>query len=51
MISRKPLCFESLAAVACGLLLILPAVRSESKPRSATILSTASNNGETSPCG
>ncbi len=51
MISRKCFWLSPLAALVCGLLLTLPAVRSESAPRSASILSTASNNGETSPCG
>ena len=51
MSSRKLLWFGSLAAVAIGLFLILPAVRSERKPQSATILATTSNTGETSPCG
>jgi hypothetical protein len=35
--------------VAGGLLLALSTAESQAK--SATILSTASNNGETSPCG
>lgn len=51
MISRRYFWLNPLAALICGLLLTLPAVRGESAPRSALILSTASNNGETSPCG
>jgi hypothetical protein len=49
MIFRKLCWFGSLAVVAGGLLLALSAVESQAK--SATILSTASNSGETSPCG
>jgi hypothetical protein len=51
MLWRKLLWLGSLAAVVASLLLALPAARSESVARTATILATASNNGETSPCG
>ena len=51
MFWRKLLWIGSLATVVGALLLALPAARSESKARTATILATASNNGETSPCG
>ena len=51
MLWRKLLWLGSPSAVVGALLLALPAARSESKARTATVLSTASNNGETSPCG
>ncbi len=51
MLWRKLLWLGSLTVVVGALLLALPAARSESKARTATILATASNNGETSPCG
>ncbi len=51
MIWRKLLWFGSLAATVAALLLALPASESAGQVTSATILSTASTNGETSPCG
>ncbi len=51
MISRKYFWLGPPGVLICGLLLTLPAARSGGRPQSATILSTASNNGETSPCG
>jgi hypothetical protein len=51
MIWRKHLWLGFLAAAVAALLLVLPATKSQSKVKSATILSTASNNGEIAPCG
>lgn len=48
---RKFLSFGSLATLVGASLLAPSAVKGETKPQSATILSTASNSGETSPCG
>jgi hypothetical protein len=48
---RKCLWFGSVATLVGASLLALPASESAGQVTSATILSTASNNGETSPCG
>ena len=49
---RRLLSLATLAGFAAALLLAVPATRGESgAPKTATILVTTANNGETSPCG